>query len=357
MTRPLRMLLLVFGVTALAGACAWLIRGRDTITFSHKLHVQEEDLDCTDCHEGVEKSASIDQKRFIPGKAVCKDCHEEALKKKCVLCHKNPGQPEGWGRAVVRTAGVRFSHAKHLSLKDKKLECASCHAGVAGATTPLGSPRPKMIDDCAACHAKDFDRQDCVKCHDGLVETAELPLGVFSHTGDWLGRHGSVAKTAGGVVCGHCHREERCAECHARATQPLVPSRRHIDQPFRKLHHRADFRTRHAIEAKLEPQRCRTCHEPERDCASCHSRLGLTANTTGGFNPHPPDFVTRGGTSFHGTEARRDIASCASCHGEAEASLCVTCHRSGAYGGNPHPPGFKAGGRAKSDPGCSPCHL
>jgi hypothetical protein len=38
--------------------------------------------------------------------------------------------------------------------------------------------------------------------------------------------------------------------------------------------------------------------------------------------------------------ARRDISSCAACHDQGPSSNCITCHRVGGTGGNPHPIGW-----------------
>ena len=35
-----------------------------------------------------------------------------------------------------------------------------------------------------------------------------------------------------------------------------------------------------------------------------------------------------------------NIAQCATCHDQGRNSNCVSCHKVGGMGGNPHPPGF-----------------
>ena len=62
---------------------------------------------------------------------------------------------------------------------------------------------------------------------------------------------------------------------------------------------------------------------------------------------------------YERTEARRDIVSCAACHDQDAASNCVTCHRVGGPGGNPHPPGFTTKHPAPDinrNPMCLTCH-
>ena len=345
-------LILATSVAAFFGACAWLAQHPDRVRFSHKKHVVDEGTGCEDCHDGVAENTSLDAARSIPGKEACGECHEDELEDDCGYCHENPKAPAGFGRSVARMEGVRFSHAAHADRAGDG--CKACHAEVEQAKTAAVSHRPTMRESCAGCHDKDFDRQDCLACHKNLVDTEQAPLSMFAHKGDWLRRHGEAAQAGGEGVCGHCHKSSTCAECHA-STRPFPSSQGHLDRPGREAHHRGDFRTRHAIEARLDPQSCRKCHDVQTDCASCHERMGASGGS--GRSPHPAAWMQHGAASFHGKEARRDIASCASCHGDGSAAQCLQCHRPGAYGGSPHPPGFDAGGRERrSDPGCTPCH-
>jgi hypothetical protein len=68
----------------------------------------------------------------------------------------------------------------------------------------------------------------------------------------------------------------------------------------------------------------------------------VSGNSVGGHSPHPAGWLggDPGSRDFHGTAARRDVALCASCHDRGPATNCIQCHKVGAYGGNPHPPGF-----------------
>jgi hypothetical protein len=70
--------------------------------------------------------------------------------------------------------------------------------------------------------------------------------------------------------------------------------------------------------------------------------------------PHPPGFGTR-----HAAAARADIASCAACHDQGAASVCVDCHRVGGVGGNPHPASWLSRHEAREIAGngmCAACH-
>jgi hypothetical protein len=128
----------------------------------------------------------------------------------------------------------------------------------------------------------------------------------------------------------------------------------------RELVHRGDFLTRHPIEAKTDPNKCLKCHSISQ-CQSCHEDRRVSAGVkdkAGALvspDPHPKGWGTQvSSPDFHGRAARRDVVACASCHDQGRASICVTCHKVGGFGGNPHPKGWSAW---KSDGAmCRYCH-
>jgi hypothetical protein len=131
---------------------------------------------------------------------------------------------------------------------------------------------------------------------------------------------------------------------------------RFFDDVTRASVHRAGFASRHGEEAKIDPGSCSTCHSEDR-CVGCHTenrvaagpQLGVTAS------PHPAGWVGTG-SNDHGPAARRDPASCASCHGGAGEALCVSCHRVGGIGGSVHPPGWSSTLDRLTDLPCRQCH-
>jgi hypothetical protein len=120
--------------------------------------------------------------------------------------------------------------------------------------------------------------------------------------------------------------------------------------------HASGFFARHSIEARVDPAMCTSCHRDQSDCRDCHQKQGLLTISSERGSPHPAGWVgTRGSENRHGSEARANPVSCASCHGGAGESLCVGCHRVGGPGGNPHPPGFVAH-KPLTDLPCRMCH-
>jgi hypothetical protein len=164
-----------------------------------------------------------------------------------------------------------------------------------------------------------------------------LPESHVVHGPDFMREHGVRAASEMGL-CTSCHSGRTCAACHG-LTIAALPARLHFDGPPRADMHRAGFVARHALEARSDPAICVTCHA-ESSCQSCHERSHVIAND-GNRSPHPQGWVGLPGSSnAHGPAARNDPVSCASCHGGGGEQLCVGCHRVGAPGGNPHPPGF-----------------
>lgn len=324
--------------TGLIFACAGLVRRSDEIKFSHKLHVEEQEIACEDCHGEIKESTKI-VGSTLPREAKCLECHEKN-DDSCGQCHTDPKRPRTWGRN--RIAGVTFSHAVHLEVVDGK--CETCHKDVAEAQAPSETRTPRMAEVCMDCHRKEFREISCRKCHEGLVENPVRPVRLFSHDADFRKRHGELAK-GDERVCAHCHRQDFCADCHSRL-DVLVPEVKMSERVDLELPHRHDYLTRHSIEARADPSRCWTCHNVAQ-CNACHQKMGA-----GG---HPPEWMDPASPAFHGREARKDIVACASCHDQGGASNCVTCHKVGGRGGNPHPPGF----RSRLDKGsamCRTCH-
>jgi hypothetical protein len=329
-------------------ACASLVNRVDRIKFSHKEHIANQGLDCKDCHAEVVASEKVGAGPMKEAK--CMDCHEKA-EGTCGQCHTDPKRPGTWADSTHRL-GVTFSHKAHLGRPN--VNCGKCH----GATADRVAPAQRSSlghDTCMSCHRKDYRKIDCRKCHSDLVENPSAPLDLFSHDGDFLKRHGTLARGDDGV-CSHCHTQTDCTDCHSRL-DPMSPAMRNAERVDKSLVHRADFLTRHPIDAKADPTSCTSCHTTNQ-CTSCHEKSGISQSSVGWDrpSPHPAGWaMEKSSSNFHGREARRDIVACASCHDRGAASNCVTCHRSGGPGGSPHPRGWSPSG-SRSGPACRACH-
>jgi hypothetical protein len=252
------------------------------------------------------------------------------------------------GRRTEPAASLRFDHTKHSW---EGLSCSHCHSTRAGPEAAVSFiPREAA---CLHCH----ERAYCSMCHveepDLIASTRHEP---FAHRAGWLGRHGLLARS-GAETCQVCHGGQACASCHT-AVPAEAAFRLAMDSVDRFTMHRGDFVTSHPLEARAEGDRCLRCHNAA-SCSRCHEAKGVRP---GGADPrqrHPAGWLDRSSDNFHGQQARLHIETCAACHDQGAASICVVCHRSGAGGGNPHPPGWNKRydlGDVAGNPTCVVCH-
>lgn len=338
------------GRAMLALVMAWAIACSDhaVARFPHELHLagiacggpgKPACLTCVSCHS----PGTGAQLPSLPPVGRCASCH-----------HADAGRL----RAEIAAPGARpygriaFDHDRHLALEGTLGQCVSCHSGVVEA----GGPRLPPMSKCLGCHEHEaqWQRGTCAPCH-ALAEVRRvLPQSFLRHEGDFMEHHGTSAVQQK-KLCQACHTQADCEGCHD-ASQDLSVEHRRPEAVQRNFAHRADFMTRHAIEAQSQPARCVRCHTIE-SCDSCHLARGVSGGLIAGRNPHPPGWVgsNAGARSFHGAAARRDILLCASCHDQGPATNCIRCHKVGAYGGNPHPSGWKST-RSETSQMCRYCH-
>jgi hypothetical protein len=322
----------------------------DRLKIPHGKH-GEAGVACDACHEKVASSPSL-AVSLIPAMDKCGECHEVGDDKTCGMCHTHPDSPEARARP---NRHLNFPHDKHLANAEIKGECARCHTALPEPAKPVDVVGPSMAV-CTACHnhEADYDEGRCSKCHQDLGRFQLRPVADFSHRGDFLKEHPLAARST--VACAQCHDQTFCTDCHAKT----VAARAEVKFPERigrLFIHRNDFVSRHTVEARADQARCQRCHGVSY-CQSCHASQGLSSQGDTTRNPHPPGFGAAGPTS-HGPAARRDIVSCAACHDQGAASICVDCHKVGGVGGNPHPTGWTTRHNAdelKRNSMCLACH-
>jgi predicted CXXCH cytochrome family protein len=340
---------LVLVVALLLAACAGVLglRREPSHPFEHRAHVLK-GIGCLDCHQGVAEAGEKDALHF-PKTADCVRCHTKPHDERtCDNCH---GESHVRGGAELARIHLKFEHRTHMPAAQG--DCVRCHVEI-GVEKPEVL-RPKMAI-CFGCHQHEdqWRTRDCDGCHVELAAENTLPSSHLVHSGDFVREHGIRAASARDL-CASCHSERHCAGCHGVGVVPALPGRLAFDNVRLTGLHRAGFRARHSIEAKAQSGLCTTCHS-ERSCFDCHTALGV-AGDNAKKSPHPPGWLTtsRGGGQ-HGTQARLDPFSCASCHGGAGEQLCVDCHRVGGPGGNPHGRGFESTKDKLVDVPCRLCH-
>jgi hypothetical protein len=130
--------------------------------FSHQLHLENE-LVCTDCHEGVERGPVAS----LPGVNTCMICHSQIATDRPLIKQMAEMQEKGldfaWQRVYdyPRESHVRFEHAPHIRAK---VECSTCHGNQKEQTVAR-----RMVDMdmafCVTCHKEKQASNDCLTCH------------------------------------------------------------------------------------------------------------------------------------------------------------------------------------------------
>jgi len=321
-------------VLLLVLAGAWPVRAGEPLTIDPNQagHVKA-GLECLTCHEAIFDVTSLGEPGVFPKESKCLGCHKkEKDAGNCGMCHIRADKP---GTYPKRTQYLIMNHAKHLEKDDK---CGVCHLTLP-ARGQMEKPVPPM-STCLGCHNHDdqFKNGQCYGCHLDLTHFPLKPSSFFSHTANFTRFHPNIARSTA-AACDTCHQQSFCADCHAARTRPMRVEEIQPDRPDRNFIHWGDFLTRHSIEARGNEAACQKCHQISF-CTDCHKKQRLTPDSSNPLNPHPSGWLTTGSPSFHGTAARQDIVSCAACHDQGSASNCVTCHRVGGPGGNPHPQGW-----------------
>ena len=205
---------LVVGCSVAVATCA---SQTDQLKFSHKLQVEGEGTECSQCHGEV--AEANDFGRFLPKEETCMECHD-GEQKNCGFCHNQPKKPGPVTSAAPQ--GIAFSHRAHVEreMKDPKSPesaCAGCHASARSAEKSRTiASRTERRDRCMNCHrTQDPSNIQCTHCHTDFVEVSGEPFDRFSHKGSFSEQHGRLA-VGNEAVCAHCHREETCQRCRRR---------------------------------------------------------------------------------------------------------------------------------------------
>ncbi len=228
----------------------------ERVQFEKSQHA-EEDVRCTSCHGGDDRSleVAIAHGAGFKGRPARKDI--PAL---CASCHSSESRMRAYNLPVDQFALYQTSgHGRRLARGDTRVAvCSDCHG--AHDILPPKDPAsrtfiPNIPKTCGACHGDSAlmgprGRPDVLRQYLGSVHARELydrsnlraPTCVSCH-----GVHGAAPPTIGDVdkVCGQCHTAERryfmagahhpatngkrgpeCASCHeAHTVEAAQPDR------------------------------------------------------------------------------------------------------------------------------------
>lgn len=376
--RPLALLL---ALGALGGAVT-ARQGGDG--FDHAKHAKLFPS-CDGCHAGIREPA----RSVWPTAESCASCHDGTIQKRV-----------DWvPRSGPRISNLRFTHAEHARESTEKfgadstLACSECH-------TPDGRTRmnvqPLRAESCLTCHdirTEHVAAPDtaCATCHLTLAEAGSLPrerIAKFAEPAshkeprflDARG-HGAQAKppagSAAGVApsCATCHARDFCTQCHVNAPevaviQALAPDSRSLaisaELKPPANHDDSRFQSRHGRIARRNPASCATCHTRE-SCLACHraqlsvaGALAVAGPGRGAGARIVRKLPATHGKDFadrHGPLASSAASTCSACHARTE---CLDCHRPAAGNtGSYHPAGFLVRHPAAAyarQSDCSECH-
>jgi len=134
------------------------------IAFNHRLHIEDEGLDCDFCHEYVRSGAHAG----LPDAEICAECHdteqgdsEEAARVTALI---DTGEPLRFNKLFRLPDNVFYTHRRHVRIGE--LECQECHGDVAATERPPERPLVSMsMDYCMDCHRERGETLDCNACH------------------------------------------------------------------------------------------------------------------------------------------------------------------------------------------------
>jgi len=340
------------------------------LIFSHAKHLGR-GATCATCHPAAASSRSaVDN--LIPTELECRACHPidradpekviaGAPPAQCRACHVGWSPDRPVERVYLTPTPLKFAHAAHA-----KTPCGGCHGDMTRVELATRRQLPTMTS-CLTCHTNGTNERRCSDCHvtklGGLIET-DFPHGslVPRHTGlgdahapGFANDHKQEARQVD-ATCTACHDRSTCIACHQGITKPTE-------------FHPGNYVLTHTVEAKRGTPDCSACHRAQSFCVGCHERSGVGLRGRTDFNSvdparafHPAGWASRvGGPNRHSSEARRNVASCASCHREDD---CLTCHSAelGSLRASPHPKGWRGSTRCRAlDRGnrrmCLKCHV
>ncbi len=266
-----------------------------SLKFNHQLHVVDNEMQCTDCHE-----AGKDGKMTDPDMDKCSECHDidmEHPSDDCLQCHTLKGSYNDYAveEAVPEKPkgywDVTFTHEAH----DGVAECSDCHEGIDKQESLQDIEWPEMTR-CQECHNGDDAPSECATCHKKLRKEVAPP----SHHGDWAEHHGFESRFDKSCRC--CHEEKNfCQDCH---------------QTKKPRDHIFNWKTtQHGQDATHDRRLCAVCHTASY-CSDCHRSQKPVSHARA-------DWMAYTRENGHAEAAHHNFRSCNVCHTRSD---CDKCH-------------------------------
>ncbi len=285
-------LLLTALISILFSGCK---REEGALKFNHRLHVMENEMACSDCHEIAD-----DGKMQDPTMDKCSECHDIDLdhpSEDCLQCHSLKSAQNDYSveEAMVEKPksyeDVIFTHDVH-----EGVECDTCHEGLNEDESLNDIKWPEMTT-CRQCHNGDEAPSECETCHRRLRK--DVP--PASHHGDWAEHHGFDSRFD--KTCLYCHDSKAfCQDCH---------------QTKKPRDHIFNWKTtQHGQDATHDRRLCAVCH-PASYCSDCHRSQKPVSHARA-------DWMAYTKENGHAEAARHNFRSCNVCHSTSD---CNECHQ------------------------------
>jgi mono/diheme cytochrome c family protein len=164
---------------------------KQPISFSHKLHAGEMEINCANCHTGVYKG----KQAGIPSASICMNCHN-AIKRESPEIQKiylavEKNQPIEWVRVHNLPDLAYFNHSQHTNVAG--LDCQNCHGEIQKMEV-VQQKSTLTMGWCIDCHRKTDVNSKGNAYYDALLTA-----------------HNSTSKESmkvediGGLECAKCH--------------------------------------------------------------------------------------------------------------------------------------------------------
>jgi hypothetical protein len=136
---------------------------KQPIAFNHQIHVVENGLDCSDCHQYYEEETFSG----LPNAETCAFCHiepqgESAEEQKLVKLLEEDS-PLEWSLLFRQPPHVFYSHRRHAAAA--AIECNVCHGSIGESEAPPARVKQLTMEDCQDCHENEGASAECTTCH------------------------------------------------------------------------------------------------------------------------------------------------------------------------------------------------
>lgn len=155
---------LLVGIVSVCLLLGWNDEVGQPIAYNHKVHVEDLEIACNDCHSRAETHS----RALIPNIEVCGACHvdteAENETERQVALFVEQSKPIPWRQIHRVPDHAFFSHRRHVKLGE--LECELCHGDVTKMEQAFIEPYVSIdMDWCIDCHDQRGVTHDCYSCH------------------------------------------------------------------------------------------------------------------------------------------------------------------------------------------------